>query len=57
MEGAVTGMEAIKIGITAIMDVAGTVLTSITSEPIFAALFAAGFVGIGIKIVGKLKRV
>ena len=56
MEGA-TGMEAINTGITAIMGVATTMLDAITSNPIFAALFAAGFVGIGIKIVGKLKRV
>ena len=50
-------MEAINTGITAIMGIASTVLEGITGEPIFAALFAAGFVAIGIKIVGKLKRV
>lgn len=50
-------MEAINAGITAIMGMSGTVLEAITAEPIYAALFAAGFVSIGIKIVGKLKRI
>ena len=51
------GMEAVTTGITAIMNIASTMLNTITGNPIFAALFATGFIGIGIGIVKKLKRV
>lgn len=58
MEGAVTtGMEAITSGITAIMSVSSTILDAILAHPVYAALFASGFISIGIGIVGKLKRV
>lgn len=50
-------MEAITTGITALMGVASTMLDAITANPIFAALFASGFITIGIGIVKKLKRV
>lgn len=49
-------MEAITTGITAIMGVATTMLDTITANPIFAALFAAGFVSIGLGIVRKVKH-
>lgn len=50
-------MEAITSGITAIMSISTTVLDAILGNPVYAALFAAGFISIGIGIVGKLKRV
>ena len=49
-------MEAITSGITAIMGVATTMLDTITSNAIFAALFAAGFVGVGLSIIRKVKK-
>lgn len=57
MEGVATGMEAITSGISAIMSISTTVLDAILANPVYAALFAAGFISIGIGIVGKLKRV
>lgn len=51
------GMAAITSGVEAIMGLASTMLNTITSNPIFAALFAAGFIGVAIGVVRKLKRV
>lgn len=50
-------MEAITTGITAIMGVSTSVLDAILGNPVYAALFAAGFISIGIGIVRKLKRI
>ena len=51
------GMTEVTAGITAIMGVATTMLDAITANPILAALFATGFVSIGVGIVRKLKHV
>lgn len=52
----VGGMSAISDGITAIMGVATTMLSTILGNAVFAALFSVGFISIGIRIVKKLKR-
>lgn len=52
-----TGFTAVTTGVSNLMTVVGTVLNTITGEPILAALFAAGFVGIAIGIVRGLKSV
>ena len=55
-EGA-TGMTAVTNGVTNLLELASTMLNTIVTNPIFATLFAAGFVGIAIGIVRKLKHV
>ena len=57
MEGATTGMDAIITAVGDVLELSGTILTTITSNPILTFCFAAGFVGIGISIVKRLKRV
>lgn len=52
-----TGMTAITSAVSELMTLASTMLTTITSNAILCALFAAGFVSIAIGIVRKLKRV
>lgn len=50
-------MESITTGVEALMTMASTMLTTITGNPILCAMFSAGFIGIAIGIVKKLKRV
>lgn len=57
MEGtATTGMDSIVTGVGNLMDMASTMLNTVLENPVLATLFAAGFVGIAIGIVRKLKR-
>ncbi|MDE6016517.1 MAG: hypothetical protein K2H41_12620 [Acetatifactor sp.] len=39
-----------------VVDFSGTLLTTMIAHPVYAFLFAAGFVGIGLGIVSRLKR-
>lgn len=57
LTGETGGMTAVTNGVSALLELASTMLNTIVSNPIFAALFAAGFVGIAIGIVRKLKHV
>ena len=57
MEGATTGMDAIITAVGSVLELSGTILTTITSNPILTFCFASGFVGIGISVVKRLKRV
>lgn len=50
-------MEAITTAVGQVMDLAGTMLTEITSNPILTLFFAAGLVPIAIGIVKRLKHV
>lgn len=56
MEGA-TNMDAIITAVGEVLELSGTILTTITSNPILTFCFATGFVGIGISVVKRLKRV
>lgn len=50
------GMTAVTTGASDILGLVATVITTITGNPILAALLAAGFVGIAIGVFRKLKR-
>ena len=50
-------MANVTSGVEALMTLATTMLNTITGNPILCALFAAGFIGIAIGIVRKLKHV
>ena len=52
----VTGMEAVTTAMGNVLDFAGTILTTITENPIMLFIFAAGLVPIGFKILKGLKR-
>lgn len=57
MDGATTGgMTAITEGVSNLMDIASNMLDAILANPVLATLFAAGFVGIAVGIVRKLKH-
>ena len=49
-------MENITTGITSIMGIVTTMLDTILGNPVFAALFASGFIGIALGIVRKMKK-
>lgn len=51
------GMASVTAGVEALMGLASTMLTTITGNPILCALFAAGFIGVAVGIVKKLKHV
>ena len=58
MDGStVTGMEAIITAVGEVLELSGTILNTITGNPILCFLFATGFVGIGVGVVKKLRRV
>lgn len=57
MEGATSAMDAIITASGKVLEMVGTILTTITSNEVLAFLLAAGFVSVGIGVFGKLKRV
>ena len=57
MEGAVTGMDTVITAVGQVLELSGTILTTITSNSILTFCFASGFVGIGISVVRRLKRI
>ena len=58
MEGEVlSGMEAVITSAGQVLELTGTILTTITSNPVLSFILASSFVGIGIAVFGKLKRV
>ena len=58
MDGATTtGMETIIAAVSDVLELSGTILTTITSNPILTFIFASSFVGIGVGVFAKLRRV
>ena len=49
-------MEAITTGITNLMDIVGSMLTEVTSQPVLCVFFVAGLVGTAIGVLSKLKH-
>lgn len=49
-------MEAITTAITDLLGIVGTVITTITGQPILCAFLAVSFVGIGIGLFRKLRH-
>ena len=56
MDGA-TGTQVVITAVSDVLSLSGTILNTITSNPILTFIFASGFVGIGIGVFAKLKRV
>ena len=57
MEGEVlSGMDAVITSAGQVLELTGTILTTITSNPVLSFILASSFVGIGIAVFGKLKR-
>ena len=58
MDGATTtGMDAIITAVGSVLELSGTILNTITTNPILTFIFATGFVGIGVGVFAKLKHV
>ena len=58
MEGEVlSGMDAVITSAGQVLELTGTILTTITNNPVLSFFLASSFVGIGIAVFGKLKRV
>lgn len=51
-----TGFSAVTQGVTDIMSVVTTMITTITGNPILVALLAAGFVSVALKLFKRIKR-
>lgn len=51
-----TGMTAVTQGVTDIMAIVSTMITTITGNAILCALLAAGFVSVALKIFKKIKK-
>lgn len=51
------GMEAITTGITNVMTIVESVLTSITGNALLTVILAGGFVGLGATVLRKVIRV
>lgn len=43
-------------GVTNMMELSGTMLNTILSNPVYAGLFAAGFISVALGIVSALKH-
>lgn len=53
---ATTGMASVTSAISSWISLAGTMLSTITSNAVLCFCFAAGFVGVAIGIVKKLRH-
>lgn len=51
-----TQMETLISAAGSVVEFSGTMLNTMIENPVYAFMFAAGFVGIGLGIVTKLKR-
>lgn len=56
MEGA-TSMDVIITAVGDVLELSGTILNTITTNPILTFIFASSFVGIGVGVFAKLRRV
>lgn len=54
--GSGAGMTAVTQGVTDIMAIVSEMITTITGNAILAALLAAGFVTVALKIFKRLKK-
>lgn len=54
--GSGAAMTSVTTGVTDIMSIVSTMITTITGNEILCALLAAGFVGVALKIFKKVKR-
>lgn len=52
--GSGAGMEAITAGITNVMTIATTILSSITDNTLLTVIFSAGFVALGARVLRKI---
>lgn len=58
MDGATaTGMDVIITAVSDVLELSGTILNTITTNPILTFIFASSFVGIGVGVFAKLRRV
>ena len=56
MDGStVNAMDTVITAVSDVLDLSGTILTTITTNPILTFIFATGFVGIGIGVFRMLK--
>lgn len=54
--GSASTFDAVTSGVSNLMTIVNTMITTIVSNEILCALFVSGFVYIGIGIVRRLKR-
>lgn len=50
------GMTAVTTGVTDMMAIVSTMITTITSDTILSALLAAGFITLALKIFKRVKK-
>lgn len=55
--GEVTSMENLNTAIGQILEMVGTVLTTVLGNPVLALLFAFGIVGAVIGVLKRLKKI
>lgn len=51
-----SGMTAVTTGVTDIMSIVSTMITTITGNAILCALLASGFVTVALRIFKKIKK-
>lgn len=56
MDGTTTAMDTVIAAVSDVLELSGTVLNTITSNPILTFILASGFVGIGVGVFRMLKR-
>lgn len=54
--GETVSFTSVTQGVTDIMSVVSTLITTILGNPVLVALLAAGFVSIGLRIFRRMKR-
>lgn len=56
MTGSGAGMTAVTTGVTDMMGIVSTMIDTITGNAILAALLAAGFISLALKIFKRVKK-
>lgn len=51
-----SGFTSVTTGVSNLMSIVTTMLTTITGNEILCALFVSGFIGIAIGVIRRLKR-
>lgn len=49
-------MESITTAVSSVLDLVGTMLTEITTNPLLCVIFASGFVGLALTVLRKVIR-
>ena len=49
-------MESVTQGVTGLLDLSGTILTTVLSNPVYALFFATSVAGIAFGLIRKSKR-